>query len=216
MHEFLDAIRRGDTLEVTRLLDRDPALASAVDDNGVSAVSTAMYNGQRDIARLLIERGARLSFHDACAAGEAGLARQMLEADPSLLDRRSADGYPPLGLAIFFGHRQLAKDLIAAGADVNAAAGNAQRVAPLHAAAAVRDHELLRMLLERGADPNARQQLDYTPLHTAASRGDVEMAKMLIAAGADTTVKASDGAGVADVARKYGQEEFARWIDRRP
>lgn len=213
MTGFLDAVKRGDRDEVGRLLDSDPALASSADERGVSAVSTALYHGRRDIARLLIDRGARLSFHDACAAGETRVVEEMLRRDPALLQKRSIDGFPPLGLAIFFGNRELAKELIEQGADVDAAAENPQRVAPVHAAAAVRDHQTLALLLDRGADPNARQQLGYTPLHTAASRGDVEMAKLLLSRGADPDVKGSDGASVADVARKYGQAAFAEWFE---
>jgi ankyrin repeat protein len=71
----------------------------------------------------------------------------------------------------------------------------------------------MRLLLERGADANARQQVDYTPLHGAASRGDVEMAKLLLANGADRSAKAGDGMTPADVARKYGKSEFADWLE---
>ena len=48
------------------------------------------------------------------------------------------------------------RSLLQQGADVNAAAENPQRVTPAHAAAAMCDRETMRMLLERGADPNAR------------------------------------------------------------
>ncbi|HUP46199.1 MAG TPA: ankyrin repeat domain-containing protein [Thermoanaerobaculia bacterium] len=212
MSDFLDAVKGGDASAVRAFLDRDGSLAGQ-GENGVSPVMLALYHGRRDIARLLIERGAALSFHDACAAGENDRARAMLREDPSLLDRRAPDGYPPLGLAIFFGNRELATLLIAEGADVNAAADNPQRVAPVHAAAAVRDHEILRLLLDRGADPDARQQMDYTPLHTAASRGDREMAELLLARGADRGAIGSDGMTVAGLAAKYGQHEFAQWWD---
>ena len=216
MSTFIDAIKSGDAAEVNRLLDADPNLLRAADEKGVSAVLLAMYHGKRDIARLLIARGAYLSFHEACAAGETERAKEMLLADPDLLDRRSVDGYPPLGLAIFFGNRELAKFLIAQGADVAAAAENAQRVAPVHAASAVCDHEILAMLLDRGADPNARQQQGFTAMHTAASRGDIEMAKLLMSRGADATAKTDDGMSVADIARKYGHADFAAWIDHLP
>ena len=213
MSAFIDAVKSGDATEINRLLDADPKLLEAKDEKGVSAILLAMYHGKRDISRLLIARGARLSFHDACATGETERAKEMLLEEPALLDRRSPDGFPPLGLAIFFGNRDLAKFLIARGADVNAVAENAQRVAPVHAASAVCDHEILTMLLDRGADPNARQQMDYTPLHTAASRGDVAMARLLIERGADLQVKGSDGMSVADVARKYGQSAFVEWLE---
>ena len=128
---------------------------------------------------------------------------------------RSADGFPGLGLAIFFGHGALARWLIEQGADVNAPAENAARVAPLHAAAAVRDRETMRLLLERGADANAKQQSDFTPLHGAASRGDIEMAQLLIEHGADRGARTADGMTPDEVALKYNQSAFAEWFGLR-
>jgi len=71
---------------------------------------------------------------------------------------------------------------------------------------------MMKLLLERGANPNAKQELDYTPLHTAAGRGDVEMAKLLLAHGAQRDAHGSDGKTPADVAREHGQATFADWI----
>ena len=212
MSELVDAIQAGDAARVSALIDADPKVLLA-DANGTTPLLLAIYFGKPEIAHLLIERGAPVTFAEACALGDESRAKQMFTSD--LLNARSADGYPPVGLAIFFGHGALARWLIEQGADVNAAADNPQRVAPAHAAAATCDHETMRLLLERGADPNARQQLDYTPLHGAASRGDIEMAKLLLTHGANRDAKASDGMTPADVARKYGKGEFAEWIEGR-
>jgi len=208
--ELIDAVKRGDAQTVARLLDGDASLLRAKSGN-VSAILLALYHGQRDIARLFVERGAELSFPEACALGDEARVRELLARDPSLLDRRSDDGFPPLGLAIFFGQPQIARMLIERGADVSAPAENAQRVAPLHAAVAVCDRETTRLLLERGADPNAKQQSDFTPLHGAASRGDVEIGKMLVERGADVSAIA-DGKSVRDVAIERGHSAFAEWV----
>jgi ankyrin repeat protein len=70
----------------------------------------------------------------------------------------------------------------------------------------------MRLLLERQADPNARQQMDYTPLHDAAGRGDRELAELLLANGAQPLARTADGMQPADVARKNGHSEFAEWL----
>jgi ankyrin repeat protein len=215
MSELTDAIKAGDAARAASLIDADPALLTQ-SENGVTPLLLAMYHGKPELARLLADRGAPLSFGEAVALGDTERVQSMLAADPQLLHSRTPDGYPAAGLAIFFRHSALARLLIEAGADVNAAAENAQRVAPLHAAAAVCDHDTMRLLLERGADPNARQQLDYTPLHGAAARGDEESAKLLLAHGARRDPKATDGMTPADVARKYGKVEFAEWLDSLP
>ncbi|HEX7155286.1 MAG TPA: ankyrin repeat domain-containing protein [Thermoanaerobaculia bacterium] len=211
---LFEAIRQGDVARVAALLDEDPSLLAARDGN-VSAILLAVYHGRADIARLFVERGARLSFAEAVALGDTGRVRELLRETPALLHERTPDGFASAAFAIFFGHHELAKWLIEEGADVNAASENAQRVAPVHAAAAVCDRAIMRILLDRGADPNARQQLEYTPLHGAASRGDVEMAELLLSRGADANVRGSDGLTPADLARKYGKEEFAQWFEQR-
>ena len=211
MSELFEAIKRGDSGAVGQILTRDPSQASARENN-VSAILTSIYYGKADITRLLIDRGASIDFHDACALGDADRVKTMLDADASLLNRKSADGFPPLGLAIFFRHPALAKLFIERGADVNAVAENAQRVAPVHAAAAVCDRDTMKMLLARGADANARQQMEVTPLHGAASRGDIEMAKLIIEHGGDPSAKMSDGTSIADTAIKYGHSAFAEWL----
>ena len=212
MSELTDAIKEGNTTKINELLDRDPALATAA-ENGVTPILLAIYHGKRDLAQLLASRASSITFAEAVALGDTDRVRQMVAANPDVIHERSADGFPAAGLAIFFGHGELARWLIEQGADVNAAAHNAQKVAPVHAAAAVCDRETMRVLLERGADPNARQQAGFTPLHGAASRGDVEMGKLLLAHGADRTAVTDDGTTVAQTARKYGHPAFAEWLE---
>ena len=210
MSEFTEAIQRGDVAAVAALIDSDPSLLQS-SDKGVTPILLAIYHGKKDVARLLVDRGAPVTFFDAVALGDADRALRMLDDDPHLIYAKSADGYPGVGLAIFFGHPALAQELIRRGADVNAVADNANCVAPVHAAAAACDRETMQLLLERGADPNTKQQMDYTALHGAASRGDIEMAKLLLAHGADRNARGTDGLTAADVARKHGKPEFAQW-----
>jgi ankyrin repeat protein len=58
-------------------------------------------------------------------------------------------------------------------------------VRPLHSAAAVRDAEAIRLLLEAGADPNAKEAAGFTPLHAAAHHDDEASAALLLRYGAD-------------------------------
>jgi len=212
MSELFEAITAGDTAKALALAGADPSLLRNTEKN-VTPILLAVYHGKADLARQLAERASEITFGEACAIGDTARVKAMLAADPSLLDSRTADGYPAAALPIFFRHPELAHWLLEQGPDVNAVAQNAQRVSFVHAAAAARDREAMRMLLERGADPNAKQQLDYTPMHTAASRGDVEMAKLLLAHGADSAARGTDGQSPADVARSHDQPAFAEWIE---
>lgn len=212
--ELVESIKKGDASRVAALLDEDRQLRGAK-AGSVSAILLALYHGRRDIAQLFVDRGAVLDLFDACAMGDRPRVEALLRDDPALVSAYSADGFPALGLAIFFGQPDIARLLIERGADVSASARNPQQVAPIHAAAAVRDHQTMRLLLDRGADANARQQQGVTALHGAASRGDVEMAKMLLAAGADPESRSDDGKTAADFADERGQSAFAEWFRSR-
>ncbi len=212
--ELIEAIKKGDSARVSTLVDADRSLLRARSDK-TSAILLSCYHGHPEIGRLLVERGAEATLPEACAIGDRTRVQALLKRDPQLLHSYSDDGYPAVGLAIFFQHGELARDLIARGADVNAAARNVQKVALVHSAATVRDRQTLKLLLERGADPNARQQLGFTPLHSAASHGDIETAKLLMQHGADPKAMTEEGKNAADIAEKYKQPAFAEWFRQR-
>ncbi len=207
MEELLEAIRKGDRARVASLLDGDPSLVDG------AALLQAIYNGRADLVPLFLERGHRLSFHEAAAYGDAVRVSELLDRDHALLDSFGDDGFNALGLAIFFRHPEIARMLIERGADCCAPARNPMKVAPVHAAAAQGDREIMQLLLDHGADPNATQQLDYVPLHSSAGRGDIETARLLLGRGADPKRKSGDGKSPADVARERGFEELASLLE---
>jgi ankyrin repeat protein len=72
--------------------------------------------------------------------------------------------------------------------------------------------EVVRLLVDAGADPDARQSGDETPLHWAASSDDAHVAAALIDAGAD--IHAPDGSIGTPLANAvgYGCWEAARLL----
>ncbi|HEV8229717.1 MAG TPA: ankyrin repeat domain-containing protein, partial [Candidatus Limnocylindria bacterium] len=194
MSEFLDAVKQGDRDAVERMLDADPSLASAKDDKGTSAVLLAHYYGKTDVARALLARRPTLDIFEAATAGDVARVMELVEQDRARANAVAGDGFSPLGLAAFFKHPAVVKALIERGADVNAPS-RGQGFTPLHSAVATDagpcDKDLVRMLLDAGADPNAHSREGGTPLHTAAFTGDVEVAELLLAYGADPTATTS-------------------------
>src|SRR5579885_521638 len=140
----------------------------------VSLLLRAKYEGRNDDAEALAKgRGdADLDVFEAAALGRTARLQAILDAEPSRANGFAEDGFTALHLAAFFGHAASAALLLDRGADPNAIARNAMKVAPLHSAAAARAHDVARALLERGADPNARQEGGFTPLHSSANSGD--------------------------------------------
>lgn len=210
---LLEAIKDGAVVRVREMLATDPVLVRARAPDGATAILFAIYWGHPEMVELFEQNGALLNLFEACAAGRRARVEVLLDRAPMAASGYSADGYPALGLAVFFGHEEIAQLLLEHGADVNAPSKNAQRVTPLHAAVARRNVKLVGELLGRGADPNAEQAGGFTPLHGAAYHGDREVVEALLSRGADARKKTTDGQTPADLAREHGNEAIAERLD---
>ena len=213
-HQLFEAIRAGDASRVNELLEAAPGLAGARAPDGASAVLMAIYCGHPEMVRLFEDRGVVLNLFEACAAGRLERVTALVAGEPSLVGGYSDDGYPALGLAVFFGHNDIAGMLMERGADVNAASRNSQRVTPLHAAAARHNTRLVGDLLARGADPDASQAGGITALHEAAFHGDGEIVELLLGYGTNPRQKTAEGKSAADMATERGHAELAAQLAR--
>lgn len=204
--EFLKKVKANQKEDIDRAVREQPALASAKDANGISAVLCAIYCGHRDLAESLANQAGRLNFFEACALGRAEMTKQMLRDDPALTSAYSPDGFQGLGLACFFGNAEVAETLLKAGANANSASRNAMRVAPIHSAAANRDGKIavkmVRMLVDYGAEVNVTQHGGWTPLQEAAAHGNTELVRLLLERGADKNSAAENGKTAVDLARE--------------
>jgi len=103
--------------------------------------------------------------------------------------------------------------LVERGAPVDVVARNEElRVTPLQSAVAAREEETAALLVERGANPNARHEGGFTPLHAAAQHGDEPVVALLLAHGADPTIAADDGRTAADFAREGGHAALVQQL----
>jgi ankyrin repeat protein len=207
--KLTEAIRAGDKAGVDALLRAEPGLLRFTAPNGSSVMLLAAYYGHAELAEVFVRHGAKPDVFEACALGDLETVRKLVGTDRALVNAFAADGFYPLGLAAFFGHRAIVEFLLKNDADVKTAARNAQKVTALHGAVARRDVEIVKMLLEAGADPNARQERGFVPLHDAAMNGNSALVELLLKHGARADAKTDDGKTARDMATERGHKELA-------
>lgn len=210
--EVLDAIRKGDLERVKKALEADPAVASARDEQGVSLLLTALYHRQPEMVEALLAHRDELDLFEAAALGHVEVLAERLDADPGATAAFSPDGFTALHLACFFGNEKSAALLLGRGAGVATEARNPIKVLPLSSATAGGNVEVVRLLLEAGANVESRQAGGFTPLMGAAAGGKREMVELVLAHGADRAAKSDDGRTAADLARERGHGELAEML----
>lgn len=154
-----DAVRAGDEVTIENILSS----GAGIDESDFifgTALHVAVTEGNVRIAGTLIGHGANV------------------EAVSEQQGSRAAH------LAAEFGNAEMLALLLDAGADIEALY-DYQRT-PLLRAAAAGHLDAVRLLLDRGANLNAREgRFGGTPLHTAVFRGRIAVVRLLVERGAD-------------------------------
>jgi uncharacterized protein len=210
---FQEQVKRGDLDGVRASLAENPVLLEASNESGQTAFLLAKYYRQEEIARYLLSLNPKLDIFTACVAGRIPVVVAEIEHDPALIHAHSTDGWTPLHLAAYFGHLDLASELLDRGARVDARSTNAMKNTPLHAAAAGGRLGVLQLLAKRGADVNARQEGGFTALHSAAQSGNRQMIEVLLAHGADVNARAANNQGALDLALSGGHQEVVALLE---
>lgn len=204
------------------------ALTSVIDDGSGRPQPQPAGTGVPGVTRgyryneLIGTQGGLTALHFAARQGSATAARALVDGGADVNAPSPGDQATPLLVAIINGHFDLAAMLIDRGADANLASDAG--VAPLYATLNVqwapiaaypqpRSHlqqsrtylDVMTLLLDRGADPNARvrrkvwfsgynfdqsgvDEAGATPFWRAAYAADVAAMKLLVAAGADPAI----------------------------
>jgi uncharacterized protein len=173
----------------------------------------------------------------AVTGGDVDAVRELVREDPSLASARDANGLPVLLLALFHRQRAAADALLEADPELGvleaAAAGRAERLRELVDAepAALRARtpegfttlglaaflggpDAVRVLLERGADPDddADNPFGVRPVHAAGAAHDHETMRLLLDAGADPNQRQQGGFVPLHEAAHSDDVEMARLL----
>jgi ankyrin repeat protein len=128
------------------------------------------------------------NIFDAIANGEVEKVRDVLERGTKALQRRK-DGFSPLHYAVHYAAQE--RDL------------TVRR----------RRLDIVKLLLEKGADPNDREESrGRTPLHMAAEYGDIELVDLLIRYRADVNAPDRDGNTPLHYAVMRGHKHVAEFL----
>jgi ankyrin repeat protein len=132
------------------------------------AIQAAVVHGEFEAVNALIQRGARVSLPVAAALGHTADAGRLIpDADPQSRHRG-------LALASQFGHVEIVRALLDAGEDPTRynPVGFHSHSTPLHQAALAGHEEVVRLLVERGANVDLKDTLwQGTPADWARHEG---------------------------------------------
>ncbi|GAW22631.1 hypothetical protein ANO14919_121730 [Xylariales sp. No.14919] len=157
--------------------------AMRIDDNGSSPLHLAAGGGNDASVWLLLGHGVRVDQKDgkgrvpahlAAHHGHQGVIEILLDygADPMISD---ASGRSLLHYACEGGNRALVEFLInILGADALYNLDNNNQTL-LHAAAGAGEHDIVELLLDKGANPNPSDDKGQTPLDLATDQGVIKL-----------------------------------------
>ena len=150
--KLFDAIAAGDGDSVADLLEARPDLAGSRNQEGLSPVLQALYNGHGELVDVLLKSNPPLDVFDAAAVGRTRGLEELLDTEPELARTWSPDGFTALHYAAFFGQEEAARVLVERGADPRVVSRHREiQVAPVQSAAAGGHDSIVRLLLEHGA-----------------------------------------------------------------
>lgn len=209
MTKFLQALLAAALalLSSVAVADDRGAFERAIKQDNDSAVRSMLSRGFDPNTRN--EKGAP-GLYMALQEGSLKVARVLIDSPRLKPEDRNASDESPLMMAALKGELDLAKRLIAKGADVNKPGWT-----PLHYAATSGHLDMIRLLLEEHAFIDAQSPNGTTPLMMAAQYGTSESVELLLARGADVNLRSDLDHSAADFARRVGRDRTADGLTRR-
>ncbi|MFO1063031.1 MAG: ankyrin repeat domain-containing protein [Pirellulales bacterium] len=164
--------------------------SESLSDDVSDALYIAARNGQAEVVRHLIAHGARLDYKGF--AGATALHWAYFSGNPAVVETLLGAGSDSQGVDDTFGCQPFAFGLTACAAwglgfkidslanlSPRAISSEGQRTTPLHEAAASGNGDIVKRLLELGADRNQRDHQNRMPEDRAESSGHTAIVSLL-------------------------------------
>lgn len=207
-----DLLKERDEAKLIAFLKAQPSVLAASQGDGPSGLMLIAYHRLAGVMPIAQALAPSIGLYESIAYGLLEKVTSAINSDPTLLNQTAPDGFSPLCLAAYFAQFEVAQWLAEQGADVNQAATNPSKVAPIHAAVAANHLGLVELLINKGADVNLRQTRGVTALQSAAHRGNLDIVKVLVAAGANTQAEMDSGETALDFAQKDGHQTVIDYL----
>ncbi|KAF4380116.1 hypothetical protein F8388_018240 [Cannabis sativa] len=202
------AVSLGDCDAARNLIKRQKSVLagfSAKESESILRVATELADPE-GMVNLLLDSGLKIGATEVLEEEEAN--------SRGVDSKWASKGWDELHVAASFDRAEEVLDLVRGRGSGSLNCVDKEGRTPLHVAVAKGHIKCTRVLVESGADKDARSRDGRTALYRAAANGDRSMVGMLIQMGADPTIRNDRGRSALDVARDKRHSEVVEVLER--